>query len=411
MSRAGTIGATVDDSISQRAASIRPSATFAMAARAATLRAEGREIHDFSAGEPDFRPPTAVREATAAFVRDQPVRYTPVAGMPALREAVATHLSEVHGSAITPSRVLISCGAKHSIANFLQALLEPGDEVVIPTPAWVSYPDMVRLAGGVPVEIATTRADGFRLRPEALEAALTPRTRALVLNSPGNPTGAGYDAARVRALGEVVAHRAPRAWIMADDIYRRLTYGEFRHASIVRTLADLHPRLAIVDGVSKTYAMTGYRIGYLVASEALVLGATRVQGQTTSGAATPSQHAALAALTDPSVDPEVDAMCVAFARRRDLMLARLAAIPDVHVPVPDGAFYVWMDVGAYLGRDPAPDDAALSRWLLEQHGVATVPGGAFGGPGHIRLSYATADAVIEAGCERLASAMAALRRA
>ncbi len=377
-----------------------------MAARAAALRAAGREVFDFSAGEPDFRPPTAVREACARFVREHAVGYTPVAGMPSLREAIARELSGVHGVAFGPERVLVSCGAKHSIANFLQAVLEPGDEVVVPTPAWVSYPEMVRLAGGVTRMVAATADDGWRLGADALASAIGPRTRVVILNSPGNPTGCGYPAAAVRALGEVVARLAPRAWILADDIYRRLSYDGFEHASVVRTLDRVHERIAIVDGVSKTYAMTGFRIGYLVASEPVVLGATRIQGQTTSGAATPSQHAALAALTDASVDDEVAAMHVAFTRRRATMLAALGQVPGLRMHPPDGAFYVWIDVGEVLARGGFEDDAALARWLLEEHGVACVPGGAFFGPGHIRLSYATADDVIVGGCARLRDALA-----
>lgn len=377
-----------------------------MAGRAAALRATGREIFDFSAGEPDFCPPVAVREAVVELVRTKPIGYTPVAGMPSLREAVAEHLSAYHGTVITPSRVLVSCGAKHSIASFFAATIDPGDEVVIPTPAWVSYPDMVRLAQGVPVLAPTTAADRWRLRPEVLEPLVGPRTRVLILNSPGNPTGGGYEAADIRALGEVLRHKAPNACVMADDIYRRLVYGSFRHASVVEALGDAVP-WALVDGVSKTYAMTGFRIGFLVASEAIVTAATRVQGQTTSGAATPSQHAALAALRDPSVDAEVAAMHAAFTRRRGEMLAALAAIPGIEVVPPDGAFYLWLDASAVLARRGLADDTALANWLLDDHGVASVPGSAFGSPGFLRLSYATDDDSVRRGCARLVDALSA----
>lgn len=377
-----------------------------MAGRAAALRAAGREIFDFSAGEPDFCPPVAVREAVVELVRNRPIGYTPVAGMPVLREAVAEHLSAYHGTTITPSRVLVSCGAKHSIATFFQATLDPGDEVVLPTPAWVSYPDMVRLAQGVPVVAPTTAADRWRLRPEVLESLVGPRTRVLVLNSPGNPTGSGYDAADIQALAEVLRRKAPNACVMADDIYRRLVYPPFQHTSVVRELGDSVP-WALVDGVSKTYAMTGFRIGFLVASEAVVTAATRVQGQTTSGAATPSQHAALAALRDPSVDAEVEAMHVAFTRRRGEMLAALGTVEGVDIVPPDGAFYVWLDASTILAKRGLADDTALANWLLDDHGVASVPGSAFGSPGYLRLSYATDDDSVRRGCARLVEAFTA----
>lgn len=398
----------MSETISQRAAVLRPSATFAMAARAAALRGEGRHVFDFSAGEPDFCPPTAVRDAVVALVRERPIGYTPVAGMFVLREAVAEHLSAYHGTRIAPARVLVSCGAKHSIANLLQATIDPGDEVVVPTPAWVSYPDMIRLAQGVPVPVATSPAHGWRLQPEDLARVLGPKTRMLVLNSPGNPTGAGYRAEDLRAIGEVLARHAPQTRVMADDIYRRLTYAPFEHASVVRTLGDTLEHVTLVDGVSKTYAMTGFRIGFLVASEPVITAATRVQGQTTSGAATPSQHAALAALREPSVEAEVAAMHEAFTRRRATMLAALSAIPGIRVVPPDGAFYAWIDASSYLSAAGLADDTALAHWLLDHHGVASVPGSAFGGPGYIRLSYATDDASVAEGCAALTEALSEL---
>ncbi len=381
-----------------------------MAARAAQLTAAGNRVFDFSAGEPDFRPPTAVREAAAAFVRDKPVRYTPVAGMPALREAVAAELSTVHGVTFGPASILVSCGAKHSIANLLQATVDPGDEVIIPVPAWVSYPEMARLAGGTPVLVPTRLEDGWRMQPAALAAAITSRTRWLVLNSPCNPTGAGYDREQLRQLASVMADRAPTASILADDIYRRLTYPPFTSVSLFDACRGITDRIAVVDGVSKTYAMTGFRIGYLAAPVPVVAAATRIQEQTTSGAATPSQVAALAALSDPGVAAEVAAMREAFVRRRELMLAGLRGIEGLRLAPPDGAFYMWVDVSAYLGRPSAQDDVALATWLLERHHVAIVPGSAFAGDGHIRLSYATDDATITNGCARLADAFAELAR-
>lgn len=395
--------------LSARAARIRPSATFIMAAKAGALRAAGRAVFDFSAGEPDFRAPTAVRASVAALVRDQPIGYTPVAGTPALREAIARELARYHGMPIEAKHVLVSCGAKHSIVNLLLATLDPGDEVVVPAPYWVSYPEMVRVAGGEPVIVQTSAREHWRLRPETLAAAVGPKTRYLVLNSPSNPTGSVYGRAEIEALGHVLARHAPQAVVLADDIYRRLCYAPCEHTSVVKALAGIHERHALVDGVSKTYAMTGYRIGYLVAPEAVVVAATRIQGQMTSNAATPSQHAALVALTDPSIEAEVAAMHAAFERRRDTMVAELARIPGLEVTPPQGAFYVFVDASRYVGGPGRPaDDEELATRLLEQHGVATVPGAAFGAPGHIRLSYATDDASIVEGCARLADAFAQL---
>jgi aspartate aminotransferase len=349
-----------------------------------------------------------VREATAAFVREQPIHYTAVAGMASLREAVASELSAYHGTPITASRVLISNGAKQSIVNYLLATIDPGDQVVIPTPAWVSYPDMVRLAEGEPVLVPTSPDHGWRLQPDALARAIGPRTKLLMLNSPCNPTGACYREQDLRALGEVLAEHAPQAFVLADDIYRMLSYPPRRHASLVRALAGISDRVVLVDGVSKTYAMTGYRIGFLVAPEPVTAAATRIQGQTTSGAATPSQHAALVALTDPTVPADVQTMYEAFARRRDTMLAALAPVAELRIVPPEGAFYTWIDVTRVLGGAVA-DDVALASWLLERHGVATVDGTSFGGPGHIRLSYATDDASVAAGCAKLCEAFAELR--
>jgi len=395
--------------LSARAARIRPSATFLMAAKAGALRSAGRHVFDFSAGEPDFCAPTAVREAVAALVRDKPIGYTPVAGTPALREAIAHELAAYHGIAIKPTQVLVSCGAKHSIVNLLLATLDPGDEVVIPAPYWVSYPEMVRVAGGEPVVVQTMLRDQWRLRPDALAAAVGPRTRYVILNSPSNPTGSVYGRGDIEAIGRVLARHAPEAVVLADDIYRRLCYAPAEHASVVKALAGVHEQYALVDGVSKTYAMTGYRIGYLVAPEPVVVAATRIQGQMTSNAATPSQHAAFVALTDPSVEAEVAAMHAAFERRRDTMLAGLARIPGLGVTPPQGAFYVFVDASRYVGGPGRPaDDEELATRLLEQHGVATVPGAAFGAPGHIRLSYATDDASIVDGCTQLAQAFAEL---
>jgi aspartate aminotransferase len=396
--------------ISTRAARIKPSATLAVLARAVELRAEGKQILNFGAGEPDMSPPHAVSAAVAKAALAGPIQYAPVPGTPALRDAVAKTLSEVHGRRFERAEILVSCGAKHSLANLFLAICNPGDEVVIPAPYWVSYPDMAGLAEATPVIVQTTRADGWRLRPEVLEAALGERTRVVVLNSPSNPTGAGYREQDLRALGEVILAKAPRAFVISDDIYRELTYDGFSYVSPMKAFPpELAARVIVVDGVSKTYAMTGYRIGYFAGPKPLVAAASVIQSQTTSGAATLSMHAALAALTDPSVPADVAAMKEAFTRRRALVLEGLAQVPGVEVLPPDGAFYVFIDASRHTGPGARhADDIELAKWLLEEKLVAIVPGTPFGAPGHLRMSYATDDKSLVEGIARLADAFGSL---
>lgn len=392
-----------------RAGMLSMSPTLAISARAGELRAQGKAVLNFSAGEPDFRPPPAVTEAVTRFLATRPVLYTPVGGLPDLRDAVAREFSNYHGRPVSRSEVLVSCGAKHSLANLFAVTLSPGEEVVIPAPYWVSYIDMVKLGDGVPVIVDTRREDGWRLQPKDLEAALTPKTRFIVLGNPTNPTGAGYTAAQIRALAEVMVARAPQCWLLIDDIYRRLVYGGFEHASAFKALHGLTEQIVIVDGVSKSYAMTGYRIGFMLAPTRIVAAASKLQGHVTSGAATPSQIAALTALTDPSCDLVVEEMHAAFTRRREMMLAGLAQLPGVDTFVPDGAFYLYADVSRHLGPGTNfADDLALATWLLEQELVATVPGTAFGTPGYLRISYATDDESLRAGLGRLQKAFASL---
>ncbi len=396
--------------ISARAAAIKPSATLAMSARANVLRAEGHEVLNFAAGEPDFHPPAAVRKRTAELVGTQAMRYAPVPGLPALRQAVADEFTAYHGRAFAPDEILVSCGAKHSLANLFLVTLSAGDEVVIPAPYWVSYPSMVGLAGGDSVIAPTSREHGWRLRPEELERNITERTRFLVLNSPGNPTGAGYRAEHVRALGEVLAAKAPRAYMVCDDIYRKLVYGDFEHASAFKALEGITDQIVLVDGVSKSHAMTGYRIGFLAAPTQVIKAAGAVQGQTTSGATTSSQHAAVTAITDPSCEGDCAEMRTAFARRRELVMAGLERIPGVEVHPPDGAFYVFADFSEYCGDGKRfGDDVDLATWLLEEKFVASVPGTAFGALGHLRMSYATDDASLQEGVDRIHAALSRLQ--
>ncbi len=385
------------------------SPTLAISARAGELRAQGKAILNFSAGEPDFRPPPAVTAALTRFLAGNPVHYTPVAGMPELRDAAAHQLSEYHGRPVARGEVLVSCGAKHSLVNLFMVTLSPGDEVVVPAPYWVSYIDMVKLGDGVPVVVGTTREHGWRLQPADLAAVLTPRTRYIVLGNPTNPTGAGYSAEEMRALAEVMVAKAPQCWLLVDDIYRRLVYGDFVHSSAFKALQGVTDQIVVVDGVSKSYAMTGYRIGFLLAPAKIVAAASKLQGHTTSGPATVSQVAALAALTDPSTDGVVREMHAAFTRRREFMLAGLASLPGVDTVPPDGAFYLFADISRHLGPGTQfADDLALATWLLEQKLVATVPGTAFGTPGFLRISYATDDDSLRDGLTRMQEAFATL---
>ncbi|MEM7151820.1 MAG: pyridoxal phosphate-dependent aminotransferase [Myxococcota bacterium] len=396
--------------ISIRADRIKPSATLAVSGRAGELRAEGKQVLNFSAGEPDFAPPPAVIAAVTEAAGAGPIHYAPVPGTPALRDAVAAELGRVHGRTFARNEILVSCGAKHSLANLFLATCDAGDEVVIPAPYWVSYPAMAGLAEAQPVFVPTTRTDGWRMRPEALEAALTERTRVVVLNSPGNPTGAGYRESDIAALGQVIAAKAPQAYVICDDIYRDLVYGDYTHTSAHEVLGDtLGDKIIIVDGVSKTFAMTGFRIGYFAGPKEVVAAASRIQSQTTSGAATLSQKAALVALTDPSVPGVVASMKEAFTRRRSLVLEGLAQIPGAEVHPPEGAFYVFVDISQHTGpKAKHADDIELAKWLLEEKLVAAVPGTAFGAPGHLRMSYATDDASLTDGLGRIKDALSSL---
>lgn len=390
------------------ARSIKPSATLAISARAGELAAAGRKIYNFSAGQPDFAPPAAVTRAVTKQLAGAPVGYAPVPGLPALRDAVAAELSEFHGVTIQRNQVVVSCGAKHSLANLFLVTLSPGDEVVFGAPYWVSYPEMVALAGGTPRILDCPRSQNYKLTPAQLREAVGPKTKLLLLNSPSNPTGVAYSAAELRALAQVLAEHAPQTWILSDDIYRKLTYGSTGQASIVRAckgIAGIEEQIVLVDGVSKSHAMTGWRIGYMAAPEPIAKAVTAIQGQMTSGASTPAQWAALAATIDPEAAAEVQAMRQHFAERRKVMLEGLR-IDGVELVEPDGAFYVFADVSALCGPGRRfADDLALASHLLEQHGLATVPGSAFGAAGHLRLSFACSREDIEAGTALLRAAL------
>jgi aspartate aminotransferase len=389
--------------ISARARAIQPSLTLAVSQRAAKLRAEGVDVIGFGAGEPDFATPEHIQRAAAAAVAAGATRYTAVPGIPALRAAVAGELARIHETPLTPENVIVSAGAKQSLFNLLMALLDPGDEVIIPSPCWVSYPELVSMAAGTPVILETRLEEGYRVDEAALRALITPKTRAVILCSPCNPTGAMYDAATLEGIARAVADRAgPETYVITDDIYRRLVYtGEW--VSFARVAGKRFAgRVIFVDGVSKTYAMTGWRIGYCAAPRELVSAMSALQSQSTTNAAAVSQAAAVAALTGPQEPAEE--MRREFDRRRRVMVDRLRAIPGVKLHEPAGAFYAFPNLSTYL-RGKIADDLVLAEYLLDRAHVAVVPGSGFLAPGFARLSYACSMAEVEEGTARIAKAL------
>jgi aspartate aminotransferase len=399
--------------IASRLDPIKPSITLAVTAKAGRLKAEGVDVVSFGAGEPDFDTPSHIKDAARAALDQGVGKYTDVAGTLALRKAIAAEMSRVHHAAITPDNVLVSVGAKHSLYNLFMALIDPGDEVLIPAPYWVSYPDMVMLAGGKPVILPTKPEDDFAVTAAQVAAACTPKTRAIVLNNPSNPTGAVYTRAQIEALAEVVV--AKDLLVISDDIYRSLVYAGAEYVSIAAVSQALADRTILVDGVSKTYAMTGWRIGYTSVTAALaplVKAMSKIQGQSTSNASHIAQVATLAALTGPQ--DCVETMRKAFDERRIAMVKLLRAIPTVQCREPKGAFYAFPDFGAYIGKQTPEgmtiaSDVELCDWLLDAGKVAVVPGSGFGAPGYVRLSYACSMANIENGVGRLTRALASLR--
>ena len=390
---------------------IKPSITLAVTAKAAKLKADGLDVISFGAGEPDFDTPDHIKAAARESLDKGGVgKYTEVGGILPLRKAIAAELSAVHKMTIAPDQILVSTGAKHSLFNLFMALIDPGDEVLIPAPYWVSYPDMVMLAGGRPIIIETRAEDDFAVTAQQVEDAITPRTRAIVLNNPSNPTGAVYTKAQIEALAAVcVKHHL---LIISDDIYRQLVYGDAQYHSIAAVSPQVAERTVLVDGVSKTYAMTGWRIGYTAGPLPLIKAMAKIQGQSTSNPTHISQIATLAALTGPQ--DCVGMMRKAFDERRLEIVKLLRAIPGVQCREPKGAFYAFPDISAYVGKKTPEgsildDDVQLCDWLVEVHKVAVVPGSGFGAPGFVRLSYATSMKNIQEGVSRIAKAFATLR--
>jgi aspartate aminotransferase len=389
--------------LSDRVQSIKPSPTLAVTARAAAMRAAGKDIVGLGAGEPDFDTPEHIKQAAIKAIQDGFTKYTPVGGTPGLKKAVVAKFKRENGFDYDVKQVLVSCGGKQSFYNLAQALLNPGDEVVIPAPYWVSYPDMVLLAGAVPVIIDAPQSQKFKITPAQLKAALTPKTRLLVINSPSNPSGMAYDEAELKALGEVLKDH-PEVVIGTDDMYEHIVWkaGSFRN--ILNLCPDLYDRTVVLNGVSKAYSMTGWRIGYAAGPEKLIEAMTNIQSQSTSNPTSISQVAAETALNgDQSFIGE---MVKAFKERHDYVVRELNGIPGISCLETDGTFYVLPNVQGVIDRIPGiSDDVALSEHLIEHGGVAVVPGSAFGAPGHVRLSIATSMANLRKAMERLKSSL------
>jgi len=391
--------------LADRTKLIKPSVTLAIAAKAGKLRAEGVDVVNFSAGEPDFDTPEHIKAAAVEALRKGMTKYTDVKGIEPLRQAVADSYRRDHDLSYRKEDVLVSCGAKHSVYNIFQAVVNPGDEVVIPAPYWVSYSDMALLAGGVPKLVPSDEASGFRITAEQLRAALTPRTRVFVLNSPCNPTGATYNRDELLALTSVLEKHD--CLVLADDIYDKIVYDGFQVHNILALCPALRDRTIIVNGVSKSYAMTGWRIGYALGPSDVIAAASKIQSQSTSNPTSIAQFAALEAIRGPQ--DEVAAMVCEFQKRRDIIVERLNAIDGITCRKPEGAFYVFPNIGALLNKSgrgkklSSPCD--IADYLLEEAKVAVVPGEDFGSNAHIRFSYATSLEDIEKGCARIREAV------
>jgi len=392
-------------------ARVKPSATLAVTAQARQLKAEGRDVIGLGAGEPDFDTPDNIKKAAIDAITRGETKYTDADGMPQLKAAISAKFKRENGLDYSTAQIHVAPGGKPVIFNALVATLNPGDEVIVPAPYWVSYPDMVLLAGGEPVTIVGEEKDGFKLRPEVLEAAITARTRWLILNSPSNPTGAAYTRAELEGLADVL-RRHPQVWVLTDDMYEHLVYGDFEYTTIAQVAPDLYERTLTVNGVSKAYAMTGWRIGYAGGPRPLIDLMRKVASQTTSNPASISQWAAVEALNGPQ-----DFMAerrAAFEKRRDLVVSMLNQTAGVTCATPEGAFYVYPSIAGLIGKTTETgvvidSDSTFAAELLNAEGVAVVQGEAFGLSPYFRISYATSESVLEEACTRIQRFAASLK--
>ncbi len=386
--------------LASRTASIPASETLAITARANQLRAQGKDVIGFGAGEPDFPTPRHIIEAAKKGLDDGWTRYTAAQGHPDVLKAVAAHLNGQFGLAVEPGQCIVSVGGKHTLYNAMMCLVEPGDEVLLPAPYWVTYPVQIQMAGGVTVPVSATAENGFRVTVADLERACTPKTRGIILNSPSNPTGAAYTEAQLLEIAEFV--KARDLWVVSDEIYARLAYDGFK-CRFFGTLPGMAERTLTVYGLAKTYSMTGWRIGIAAGPKPVVEAMGRLQGQVTSNPTSVAQVATIAALTQP--DDFIAEWITAFDARRRVMVQRLNAIPGVRCNLPEGAFYAFPDLSAYLGRSwrgkVLANDWDIINLLMDEGLVALVPGSPFGAPGFARLSYATSMANIEKGLDRM----------
>ncbi|ANP35624.1 aspartate aminotransferase [Phaeobacter gallaeciensis] len=384
---------------------VKPSPSIAISTLAAELKAQGRDVIGLSAGEPDFDTPQNIKDAAVAAIAAGKTKYTAPDGIPELKQAICAKMKRDHGLDYTPKQVSVGTGGKQTLYNALMATLNPGDEVIIPAPYWVSYPDMVLLAGGTPVPLEASLESDFKLTPEQLEAAITPNTKWFIFNSPSNPSGAGYNRAELKALTDVLM-RHPHVWVMTDDMYEHLVFDGFEFCTPAEVEPGLYERTLTCNGVSKAYAMTGWRIGYAAGPEHLIAAMRKVQSQSTSNPCSISQWAAVEALNGSQ--DFIAENNVAFKRRRDLVVAALNDIDGITCPTPEGAFYVYPSIAGLIGKSTPKgtvisDDEAFATALLEEQDVAVVFGAAFGLSPNFRISYATSDEALVEACRRIKS--------
>jgi len=391
--------------LAQRTALIKPSPTLALAAKAKALKSAGQDVVAFAAGEPDFATPEHIRRAAEQAIEAGDTKYTAVAGTPAMKNAIIEKFRRDQKITLTPGEVMASCGGKHILYNAISCLVDPSDEVLIPAPYWVSYPDMVVLAGGKPVFVQSSDRENLAVTAADLERHITPRTKLVILNSPNNPSGSGIEAAEMKRIAQLVCDR--KLFLISDEIYEKLVFGSFIFTSmldLVNELPQLRERLMIAHGVAKTYSMTGWRIGYAAGPKPLIDAMSALQGASTSNPTSFAQAGAVAALTGPQ--DAVETMRQAFEKRGKLMCEMLRDIKGVRCAMPRGAFYAFPDFSELLGVGRiAQNDGELGAFLLDKHAIAVVPGGEFGAPGRLRLSFATAEAEIEKGLTRMKKAL------